>query len=117
MVCHDIRSNQDLVIQLKILKSYTGGVATVAANYVEKIKSFQIYEGENYVNSYVIEFNKDLHVNGNLTNGVYIEFSVPNTILQQYIKGRRVNLRINYTDGSVDEHLGICSLKRDGILW
>ena len=117
MVCHDIRSDRPLLIQIRVLYTYVNRNPTIAQNYVDSIDSIQLYENEDYDRSFVIKIDKQLHKNNDYTTGEVLEFPIPNALLSKYIKGNRVNLRINYKDGRVDEHLGICSIKRNGILW
>ena len=117
MVCHDIRSDRPLLVQIRVLYSYVSKNAIIAQNYIDSIDSIQLYENEDYDRSLVIKINKTLHKNYNYTNGEILEFPIPNYLLSRHIKGNRVNLRINYKDGRVDEHIGICSIKRNGILW
>lgn len=117
MVCHDIRSNNPLLIQIRVLYTYVNKDVSVAQNYIDSIDSVQIYENEDYDQSFVIKVDKKLHKNYDYAAGEILEFPIPNFLLSRYIKGNKVNLRINYKDGRVDEHLGICSIKRNGILW
>lgn len=117
MVCHDIRSNNPLLVQIRVLYTYVNKDVSVAQNYIDSIDSIQLYENEDYDRSFVIKVDKKLHKNYDYIVGEILEFPIPNSLLSQYIKGNKVNLRINYKDGRVDEHLGICSIKRNGILW
>lgn len=117
MVCYDIRSNNPLLVQIRVLYTYVNKDVSVAQNYIDSVDSVQIYENEDYDKSFVIKVDKKLHKNYDYTVGEILEFPIPNSLLSQYIKGNRVNLRINYKDGRVDEYLGICSIKRTGILW
>ena len=117
MVCHDIRSNRPLVLQIRVLYSYVNKNVAVAQNYVDSIDSIQLYENEDYDRSIVIKIDKKLHKNHDYVPGEVLEFAIPNSYLSKHIRGNKVNLRINYKDGRIDEHLGICSIKRNGILW
>lgn len=117
MVCHDIRSDRPLLVQIRVLYSYVNKNVSIAQNYIDSIDSIQLYENEDYDRSFVITVDKKLHKNYDYTAGEILEFPIPNSLLSQYIKGNKVNLRINYKDGHIDEHLGICSIKRNGILW
>lgn len=117
MVCHDIRSDRPLLVQVRVLYSYVSKNVSIAQNYIDSIDSIQLYENDDYDRSFVIKIDKKLHNNYDFTTGEILEFPIPNSLLSRYIKGNKVNLRINYKDGRVDEHLGICSIKRSGILW
>ena len=52
MVCHDIRSNNPLLIQIRVLYTYVNKDVSVAQNYIDSIDSVQIYENEDYDQSY-----------------------------------------------------------------
>ena len=117
MVCHDIRSDRPLLVQVRVLYSYVSKNVSIAQNYIDSVDSIQLYENEDYDRSFVIKIDKKLHKNYDFTTGEILEFPIPNSLLSRYIKDNKVNLRINYKDGRVDEHLGICSIKRNGILW
>ena len=117
MVNHDIRSDRPLLVQVRASYVYVNKDVVVAQKYIDSIDSIQIYENEDYDRSLVIKVDKRLHKNHDFTTGEILEFPIPNSVLSKYIKGNRVNIRINYKDGSVDEHLETCSIKRNGILW
>lgn len=117
MVNHDIRSDRPLLVQVRVLYIYVNKDVVVAQRYIDSIDSIQLYENEDYDRSLIIKVDKRLHKNYDFTTGEILEFPIPNSVLSRYIKGNRVNIRINYKDGSVDEHLETCSIKRNGILW
>ena len=57
MVCHDIRSDRPLLVQIRVLYSYVGKNVSVAQNYIDSIDSIQLYENEDYDRSFVIKID------------------------------------------------------------